>query len=125
MIPSQLKTCMLSIKILKNCVPSKQNSHESEQNTGLVLGYVQSGKTISFSTVLALAADNNFKLAIVFAGVTNQLLQQTTARLSDELVGDNWWDIHVQDDHKTIVNLDDGESDVICILFAYITEAFY
>ena len=56
------------------------------RTTGLVVGYVQSGKTMSFSTVLALAADNNFQLAIVFAGITNQLLQQTSERLSDELV---------------------------------------
>ena len=70
------------------------------KTTGLVVGYVQSGKTMSFSTVLALAADNGFQLAIVFAGVTNQLLQQTSDRLSDELVGENWWSVDVKDDHS-------------------------
>ena len=102
-----------SVNILSR---SLMECQKTGKTTGLVVGYVQSGKTISFSTVLALAADNNFKLAIVFAGVTNQLLQQTTARLSDELVGDNWWDIHVQDDHKTIVNLDDSDESRLVII---------
>lgn len=75
-------------------------AHSEGKTTGLVVGYVQSGKTMSFSTVLALAADNGFQLAIVFAGVTNQLLQQTSDRLSDELVGENWLSVDVKDDHS-------------------------
>lgn len=74
-----------SIRILKNCVPSNQNSHESEQNTGLVLGYVQSGKTRSFMSLIALAKDNGYKLVIVLGGTTNILLDQTTDRLYKKL----------------------------------------
>lgn len=32
--------------------------------TGLVVGYVQSGKTLSFTTVIGLARDNGFPLII-------------------------------------------------------------
>src|SRR5882724_4367213 len=35
--------------------------------TGLVVGYVQSGKTLSFTTVIALARDNGFPLVILIA----------------------------------------------------------
>jgi hypothetical protein len=36
--------------------------------TGLVVGYVQSGKTLSFTAVTALARDNRFQLVIIIAG---------------------------------------------------------
>src|SRR5690348_12103126 len=42
--------------------------------TGLVVGYVQSGKTLSFTTVMALARDNGFQLVIVVAGTSKLLL---------------------------------------------------
>jgi hypothetical protein len=55
------------------------------QNTGLVLGRVQSGKTSSFTAVSALAHDNGFKVIIVIAGTTNLLVEQTTDRLIKDL----------------------------------------
>src|SRR5882762_1115092 len=36
--------------------------------TGLIVGYVQSGKTLSFTTVIGLARDNGFPLVILVAG---------------------------------------------------------
>ena len=51
------------------------------QETGLVIGYVQSGKTMSFETVTALARDNGFQVVIVVAGTSNPLLEQSTGRL--------------------------------------------
>ena len=53
--------------------------------TGLVVGYVQSGKTMSFETVAALARDNDFQIIIVVAGVTTNLLDQSTDRLASDL----------------------------------------
>lgn len=53
--------------------------------TGLVVGYVQSGKTMSFETVTALARDNKFQIVIVIAGVTTNLLNQSTERLANDL----------------------------------------
>ena len=41
--------------ILARCTPPDEG--EDSQETGLVVGYVQSGKTLSFTTVAALACD--------------------------------------------------------------------
>ena len=55
------------------------------QETGLVVGYVQSGKTMSFEAVAALARDNDFRIVIVIAGTAIPLLTQSTDRLSRDL----------------------------------------
>jgi len=55
------------------------------QETGLVVGYVQSGKTMSFETVAALARDNGFHIVIVVAGTSNPLFDQSTGRLRRDL----------------------------------------
>lgn len=54
---------------------------------GLVLGYVQSGKTANFAAVIAKAADAGYRLIVVFSGVDNGLRRQTQIRLSKELTG--------------------------------------
>ncbi|MFF2551980.1 Z1 domain-containing protein [Nocardia sp. NPDC058058] len=56
---------------------------------GLVVGYVQSGKTTSFTAVTAKAADRGYKLFIVLAGIHNGLRRQTQARLIKQLVEPN------------------------------------
>ncbi|GGK97054.1 Z1 domain-containing protein [Nocardia jinanensis] len=56
---------------------------------GLVVGYVQSGKTTNFTAVMAKAADRGYKLFIVLAGVHNGLRRQTQARLIDQLIKPN------------------------------------
>lgn len=53
--------------------------------TGLVVGYVQSGKTMSFETVAALARDNGFQMVIIVAGTSNPLLDQSTGRVRRDL----------------------------------------
>ncbi len=53
--------------------------------TGLIVGYVQSGKTLSFTTVIGLARDNGFPLAIVVAGNKDSLLTQSHQRLAKDL----------------------------------------
>lgn len=53
--------------------------------TGLVVGYVQSGKTLSFTTVAALANDNGFAIIVVIAGMTNELSRQSHTRLLRDL----------------------------------------
>ena len=58
---------------------------EASQETGLVVGYVQSGKTMSFEAVAALACDNGFQIVIVVAGSANPLLDQSTGRLRRDL----------------------------------------
>lgn len=64
-------------------------SHPRERafsTRGLVVGYVQSGKTTSFTAVMAKAADRGYKLFIVLAGIHNGLRRQTQARLIQQLV---------------------------------------
>jgi hypothetical protein len=53
--------------------------------TGLVVGYVQSGKTLSFTTVIGLARDNGFPLVILVAGNKDNLLTQSHKRLARDL----------------------------------------
>ncbi|MFG3478881.1 Z1 domain-containing protein [Streptomyces chengbuensis] len=63
---------------------------EKEFSTrGLVVGYVQSGKTTNFTSVMAKAADRGYKLFIVLAGIHNGLRRQTQARLVQQLVEPN------------------------------------
>lgn len=59
---------------------------ESFRSMGLVLGYVQSGKTANFTAVMAKAADRGYRLFIVLSGIHNGLRRQTQARLARELV---------------------------------------
>lgn len=56
-----------------------------ESATGLVVGNVQSGKTMSFTTVIGLARDNGFPLVIVIAGTKVSLLNQSHDRLEKDL----------------------------------------
>jgi hypothetical protein len=52
---------------------------------GLALGFVQSGKTMSFTTLAALAADTGYRLVIVILGNTHLLVGQNTDRLLQDL----------------------------------------
>jgi len=71
-----------AVSILSKSVPP---TGEAGQETGLVVGYVQSGKTMSFETVAALARDNAFQIVIVVAGTANPLLDQSAGRLRRDL----------------------------------------
>ena len=91
------------------------NSSDLNNNdTGIVIGYVQSGKTLSFTTLAALARDNNYQIVIVIGGTTRNLLEQSTARLRRDLRVDSrygfeqkWTQItnpETQEDFDTITN---------------------
>jgi hypothetical protein len=88
-----------TIEILRNCAPPVYNDDMPVSNTGLVFGYVQSGKTMSFTGLIALASDNNYKLIIVLAGTTRILLEQTTNRLKKDLSDRNSFEI-VSEENK-------------------------
>ncbi len=72
-----------ALDIIARCVPP--NDETDRQETGLVVGYVQSGKTLSFTTVAALACDNRFPLVIVLSGTKTNLYNQTVKRLRRDL----------------------------------------
>ncbi len=69
--------------IIARCV--SPDDVDDGQETGLVVGYVQSGKTLSFTTVAALACDNRFPLIIVLSGTKKNLYSQTVKRLRRDL----------------------------------------
>src|SRR4051794_2374117 len=52
---------------------------------GVAIGFVQSGKTMSFTTLAALAADNGYRVVVVILGNTHLLVGQNTERLEDDL----------------------------------------
>ncbi|MGW1063501.1 Z1 domain-containing protein [Streptomyces aureus] len=59
----------------------------ARQTKGLVVGYVQSGKTANFTGVTAKAVDAGYRLVIVLGGTLNLLRAQTQRRLDMELIG--------------------------------------
>jgi hypothetical protein len=82
-----------STKILSLLDHPKQNEFRT---LGLVVGFVQSGKTTNFTAVVAKAADRGYKLFIVLSGIHNTLRRQTQLRLGGDLVVPNqaqWYEI--------------------------------
>jgi Z1 domain len=59
---------------------------ETFRTKGLVVGYVQSGKTTNFTAVIAKAADVGYRLIVVLSGIHNGLRRQTQERLLEQMV---------------------------------------
>jgi hypothetical protein len=74
-----------SDKVLSYLEDPRDSGPDAFNVRGLVIGYVQSGKTENFSAVIAKAADLGYQLVIVLSGVHNALRQQTQRRLEREL----------------------------------------
>lgn len=53
---------------------------------GLVVGYVQSGKTANMTAVIAKAVDQGYNLIVLLAGMTNKLRAQTQTRIETDVV---------------------------------------
>jgi hypothetical protein len=71
------------------------NGNKEGHFQGLVLGYVQSGKTANMAATIAKAADSGYRMVIVLAGMTNVLRQQTQSRLMSDVLNHNphlWWE---------------------------------
>lgn len=66
---------------------SKPSRVDQYQSKGLVVGYVQSGKTANFTGLMAKAIDAGYKFIIVLTGTVELLRAQTQKRLDMELVG--------------------------------------
>lgn len=56
------------------------------ESRGLVLGYVQSGKTANMTAVIAKAADAGYKLVIILTGMIEKLRKQTQRRIESDLI---------------------------------------
>ena len=74
-----------SLRILRK-LPDPQVAREF-QARGLVVGYVQSGKTANYTALAARAADAGYRLVIVLSGIHESLRTQTQNRLERELTG--------------------------------------
>lgn len=98
-IPQKAKdiVCKEACEILSHCVaPGQQGCI-----TNLAVGYVQSGKTMSFTTLTALAADNGYRIVIYLTGTKTNLQNQTASRLKKDLhidEIDESFNYHIVDD---------------------------
>ncbi|HJJ80984.1 MAG TPA: hypothetical protein O0X21_02660 [Methanocorpusculum sp.] len=64
--------------------PSLEGNWDSR---GMVVGYIQSGKTANYTGLICKAADAGYKLIIVLAGVHNDLRDQTQQRIDSGFIG--------------------------------------
>src|SRR5262245_19034280 len=74
-----------SLRVLRHMHDPQRNA--LFQGRGLVVGYVQSGKTANYTAVAARAVDSGYKLVIVLSGIHDSLRTQTQNRLERELTG--------------------------------------
>lgn len=80
---------------------------EPYQTKGLVVGYVQSGKTANFTGIVAKAVDAGYRLVIVLTGTIELLRGQTQRRIDMELVGEeNILEGRDREDSEAIKDLD-------------------
>lgn len=68
-------------------------NNTSNCEIGLVFGYVQSGKTMSFTTLTAMAKDNGYQIVIIIAGISTNLVAQSYTRLESDLRVDTRTDL--------------------------------
>lgn len=77
--------------------------------TNIAVGYIQSGKTLSYTTLTTLAADNEFRIIIYLTGITTSLNNQTYGRIQDDLkVNESDWYSLFEDNTKNVeADIDD------------------
>ncbi len=68
--------------ILSHCIFPGNN----DSITNIAIGYVQSGKTMSFTVLTTLAADNGFRAVIYLTGTKTNLQDQTYKRLRKDIM---------------------------------------
>ncbi len=84
--------------------PEREDAYQAK---GLVVGYVQSGKTANFTGVVAKAVDAGYRLIVVLTGTTDLLRGQTQRRIDKELVGyDNLMRGIDDDDEEALLSVD-------------------
>jgi len=57
------------------------------ERRGMVVGFVQSGKTSNYTGVINKAADAGYKLIVIVAGIPNNLRNQTQKRIDEGFIG--------------------------------------
>lgn len=92
-----------AVRILSHC-PNPETAQEVSE-TGIVIGKVQSGKTSNFISVLALAFDNKYDIAIVLGGNTLELLKQNASRIESAFkVDTEKLTVLKTNDNKSLIN---------------------
>lgn len=92
-----------AVRILSHC--PNPNIHQELSETGIVIGKVQSGKTSNFISVLALAFDNGYDIAVVLGGNTLDLLKQNASRITSAFnVDPEKLTVLKTNDNKTLIN---------------------
>lgn len=92
-----------AVRILSHC--PNPNLHQELSETGIVIGKVQSGKTSNFISVLALAFDNGYDIAIVLGGNTLDLLKQNASRITSSFnVDSEKLTVLKTNDNKSLIN---------------------
>jgi hypothetical protein len=66
---------------------AKPTAELPRSQRGLVVGYVQSGKTANISAVIAKAIDVGYRFIVVLTGMHEALRRQTQRRLDMEVLG--------------------------------------
>ena len=92
-----------AVRILSHC--PNPNIQEELAETGIVIGKVQSGKTSNFISVLALAFDNGYDIAIVLGGNTLDLMKQNASRVTSAFnVDSEKLTVLKTNDNKSLIN---------------------
>lgn len=92
-----------AVRIFSHCPNPKIDKDVVE--TGIVIGKVQSGKTSNFISVLALAFDNGYDIAIVLGGNTLDLLKQNATRIESAFrVDAEKLTVLKTNDNKSLIN---------------------
>lgn len=81
----ELETAHEASDAIVNMTPDPE-AKEAYAAKGLVVGFVQSGKTTNFTAVAAKLADYDYRMVIVLAGIHNALRAQTQTRLEKYLI---------------------------------------
>ncbi len=85
-----------------------ENPNKSKFNIkGLVVGYVQSGKTANYTGLIAKAADRGYKMFVILTSSNNKLRKQTQLRIEQDLIDSNksYWFPLTTIEHDLGVNI--------------------
>jgi len=82
-VDDQVRIQAETLRILGRCRPPEWDVEGASAE--LVIGAVQSGKTLSFTGLIAAARDNGYPLVVVLAGTKTNLRDQTYERLVQDL----------------------------------------
>ncbi|XMB67150.1 Z1 domain-containing protein [Mycoplasmatota bacterium zrk1] len=86
---SSINELEITMDKLTDLIRNPHGSTIEFSNKGLVIGDVQSGKTMNYAGLICRAADIGYKVIIVLAGTIEKLRSQTQQRLDSDFVGFN------------------------------------